>query len=111
MIKRCIDCGCPFECYNKKIRCDKCQDKYRSEYQSRYWSDKPIAAHSGKYYQFWKLVQTLTDDEIRALIQVKKQRMNEVDADIKQLRTHIKIMTEEYKKRQGDKIERNQENE
>ena len=112
MIKECIDCGCPFDCTNTNIRCSKCQEEYRSKYQKkyqkRYWVNK-ASRHAD--YQFWKFIKTLTDDEIRALIQIKRSKMKEAGADIKQLRTYIKMLTEEYKVRNGDRIERYTEDE
>jgi len=57
------------------------------------------AKRSQRHYQLWKLAETLTPNEIRYLITVRKEKIKyEKDSfEIKELRTDIKILEDEYK--------------
>jgi len=109
MVKKiCPDCHQEFECVGRNIRCKVCQEKYRRRYkreqedstlperQERFWKDKPSAAH--KYYQFFKFAETLTDDERRALITSKIQKLKWVNSTEEwyDLRSQIKILCDTY---------------
>jgi threonine synthase len=108
MVKKiCPDCHREFECTTSQKRCNICQDSYRrryiKQYAQKWWNDKPSSAT--RYYQFWKFCESITDDEIRALIQSYRTRMNEKKADIQELRTKIKILTQVYKDRDEERKE------
>jgi len=112
MVKKiCPDCHHEFECVGRNIRCKVCQEKYRRRYkreqedstltkrQERFWKDKPKSAHA--YYTFYQMIKELTCDELRALVSIKRKAITENGADIKMLRTHIKMLCVEYTKKRG----------
>ena len=113
MQKCCSECGKEFESTNNRpIRCPECQEKFRNEYQKKYqpiyWDDIPSSAHNPLYYQYWKFANTLTDDELQAIIPVKRNALkHEKNAGKKiELKTYMKICTTIYKSR--EKTRKNQ---
>ena len=62
--------------------------------------EEPKSARGSKeYYQLWKLAETLTPDEIRMLIVIRKDKLKyEKDSDlISDLRTEILILSDACK--------------
>ena len=119
MIKECEDCGECFDSYksNRKLRCKVCQEKYRSNYKQshnkRYRVDKPKSATTGKYYQYWKFAETLTDEELITLYQVRKQKLSYVTdwKEKQEIKTQMKILNDIYNERVGDRVLENKRKE
>ena len=111
--KRCPDCHRLFEATTSMVRCKVCQDNYRRRYnkqkQKEYWQDKPASAT--RYYDFYQMIRDLTPDELRALVSAKKRAMKEKEADISMLRTHIKMLCEEYTRKVGEYFDPYEEDE
>lgn len=114
MKKICIDCRKSFECSNNRCeRCPECQLAYRNRYQKEYqektqhnkrwWKDKPAASH--KYYQFWRFITTLTDNELQALVTKYIGELNYAStyAEKQDFKTYIKMLEYEYSKRKNDR--------
>jgi len=105
VLKACVDCQEIFNAYSgQEKRCKDCQKAYRKKYHKRYKSDKPKSAVSA-YYQYWKFIETLIDEELQALYQVRRQKLKyEWDWEARQkIKTEMKIITDVYKKRIGDR--------
>jgi len=112
MEKVCVDCGKPFSAYNGlQVRCKECQLKKRRMVQKKYlsgnnyWNKYSTNSHQSRYYQYARFVETLSDDDIPALISKYIQGLCYVNEGKKKvLRTYIKILQTEYSKREGDRI-------
>jgi len=114
VLKKCIDCEEEFNAKTKEKRCKECQNKYRDSYQQeylkeynkRYRADKPKSVFNPKYYQYWKYADTLTDEELQALYQVRKQKLKYSSTweERQEIKTHMKILTDIYKQREGDRV-------
>jgi len=107
--KRCPDCHRLFEATTSMVRCKVCQDNYRRRYKKEWWTDKPASAT--RYYDFYQMIRDLTPDELRALVSAKKRAMKEKEADISMLRTHIKMLCEEYTRKVGEYFDPYEEDE
>lgn len=106
MEKVCVDCGKPFSATsNRQIRCKECQLKKRKLVQKQKWSKYSTNSHQSRYYQYARFVETLSDDDIPALVSKYIQELSYVnDGKKRVLRTYIKILQTEYSKREGDRI-------
>ena len=110
MLKECVDCGKSINVRNRQTRCEDCQKVYRGNYQQsyhkRYKSDKPKSAIKGQTYQYWKFLETLIDEELVTLFQVRRQKLkHEKDRKkFREIKTQMKIIMEIYEKRVGDRV-------
>ena len=110
MEKVCVDCGKVFTAGNRAIRCKECQKRYRKKYNKKYdtkkyWNQYPTNSHQSKYYKFARFAETLSDDELSALVSKYVRDMKLVSEGKKrEYRTYIKILQTEYSNRIGDRI-------
>jgi len=106
MEKICVDCGKSFSATNNRpIRCKECQLKRRREVQKNKWNKYSTNSHQSQYYQYARFVETLSDDDIPALISKYIREIRYANEGKKRvLRTYIKILETEYSKREGDRI-------
>jgi hypothetical protein len=114
-MKTCVDCGKQIE---KGIRCSECRLRHRKEYMQRYNKlyrvGKPKSAINGKYYQYYKFVSTLTDDELRQLIVSNRKKIYETKHDFTrwtELKTKIKIVVDILNNRKNYESYKNIESE
>lgn len=114
MLKECSDCGCEFTPYSsQEIRCKECQVKYRKGYQQeyqfpyheKYKVDKPKAMYNPRYYQYWKFVKELQDDEVQALYAGNIQKLKHATTwkEFQEIKTCLKILCFVYRVRVGDR--------
>lgn len=113
MEKICIDCGKRFSppC-NRPVRCLKCQEKYRKKYCEEWniqnWKTITTNSHQSKFYQYAKFVETLSDDDIRALITKYTNELKYAKTydERQEMQTYIKILETEYSSRDEERVTR-----
>ena len=106
---KCVDCGEEIDGSHGRKRCKPCNDKWRKVYARLYKAQKPPSYTNPKYYQYCKFVETLTDDEICALVSSKKKALKwETSYSERwyELRTCLKILTFYYTLREQERTEK-----
>ena len=125
VLKVCEECGCEYNSVSRELRCKECQEifrkeykkkhdyeyskkhpEYHPEYNKRYKTDKPKSAIKGQMYQFWKFLKTLSDEELQAIYQVRRQKLKYISdwKERQEVKTQMKILCDVYKQRVGDRV-------
>ena len=105
---KCVDCGKKIDGSHGRKRCDDCGKSWRKVYAKLHRSQKPPSYTNPKYYRYCKFVETLTDNEICALVSSKKKDLKweqRYSEKWDELRTCIKILTFYYTLREQERAE------
>ena len=98
-IKTCDVCGTDIsDRGNRAYRCEECQEKFRKT--SHRQGDMPVSARGG-YWQYWKHLTTMKDEELMYLFGVKKKECKHEKSaiNILKLRTEMKLIGEAFRRR------------
>jgi len=101
-IKHCKRCGEDISHRHKNTKyCKWCAIQAKKEYQKKYikqyMKQFPKSAR-GRYYQYYKFLLTLSNDELAALYSSKQHKCKEQDTDKRKIKAQMVLINEAYKR-------------
>ena len=90
---------------NRKY-CDECarerRKNYLKKYIKEYMTQFPKSARNGRFYEYYKFLLTLTQDDLSALYSSKQHKLNEAGIDKRKVKAQIVLINEAYKRKGGE---------